>query len=482
MKAPEPVAPAPVAPAPGPQAAYNPESDLPGVNANIAQDVGAGNTPGGFRVPGGPAPAAPTAAPTPAAPQPNPYGEVNPNAPQFIQHLQGGLRGLNTEGAFRMIQRQLGGGMLPDATAVSNYFAGSPEKAAAMQAQSAARSFYDSPRVQAALRANPQLLLQAEQNPLGFYQANKDALAALAARTQPIVVEGADGKPISINITAGESDPNMLGASKTTGLGLRTSMAEKILSAPPGTPTPTPDTNQYLLEPSSIGVQQKQIQDQFKTLQTMWTRAQKLRDNATMTNIELKMMELRSGNELLNGVKAITEFSAGRPEALASTLNRMSGGAFMLQPRPDGKYNVYSGDTLTGEGVTKEELIAKSRMIFDQQFQTQVQAGIAANKARADKIFEARIKGLEEAFKQEAAQNKDINVEIVKARLKREFPETDYHHVPDPTGNGVYLYDKKNPTKPVAVMTLQKEIGVGGKPVLNPDGTPRMIPQITKTN
>jgi hypothetical protein len=256
-------------------------------------------------------------------------------------------------------------------------------------------------------------------------------------------------------------------------------MAEKIMSAPPGEPMPTPNTDPYLLESSSIGFQQKQIQDKFKELQTLWVRAQKLRDNATMTDIQMKMIELRSGNELLSGVKAITEFSAGRPEALAATLNRMSGGAFMLQPRPDGKYNVYSGDTLTGEGVTKEELIAKSRMIFDERFQTQVQAGNAANKARADKIFEATLKGLEEGFKQEAIARKDISVETVKARLKRDFPETEYSHVPSADGRGIILYDKKKGTV-AALITTQAEVGVDGKPVLNSDKTPRVTPQVVK--
>jgi hypothetical protein len=494
-----------VAPAPGPQAAYNPEADLPGVNANIAQQaMPQSNAPGGYYIPGGPAPAP---APAPAAGL-NPFGSIDPNASQYQQYEQSLQQERAKAVAVGQLATQTGSVVSPLVRgygAVSNYFtpqtpAQRAEYDARISEQSAIAAWYNNPQVQAELRSNPMLLAQAQRDPVGVYNANKTSIVpgtanaaptagtrpASAASTQPIVVEGADGKPISINVTQGESDPNMLGASGTTGLGLRGSMAEKIMSTPPGAPTPTPNTNPYLLEPAAIGVQQKQIQDQFKELQTLWVRAQKLRDNATMTNIQMKMIELRSGNELLNGVKAITEFSAGRPEALASTLNKMSGGSFMLQPRADGKFNVYSGDTLTGEGVTKEELIAKSRMIFDQQFQSQVQAGVAANKARADKIFEAQIKGLEEGFKQEAAQNKEINVETAKARLKREFPETDYHHVPDPNGNGVLLYDKKNPfgtlgSKPVAVMTLQKEIGVNGQVVKNPDGTPRIIPQIVKT-
>jgi len=62
-------------------------------------------------------------------------------------------------------------------------------------------------------------------------------------------------------------------------------------------------------------------------------------------------------------------------------------GYYILQPRPDGKYNEIVNGRLSQQGITLQEVIDKTRMMFDQSYAAAVNATRAAQSEAAIKTF-----------------------------------------------------------------------------------------------
>lgn len=468
---------------------------------------GIGIMPGVPYMAGVPAPAAMAApAPTPSgiAPVAEVPGvtQVDPRATAFMQDVQGLVRSGDIEGAINRITNGLAAGQygMPAASpagraasSVYQYFTATPEERAAAGAErdraAQVLSWYQSPDVKELLRTNPILLTRAAQDPVAVFEANKTTVGPTAvgaapaapaapaaapvaqAPAAPIVVEGADGAPISINVTPQAAPTLAPTAAPAPEAGVRqpgTSLTQNIMAAPAGgTPAPV-NLDRYLLEPATVGVERQRLEQQRQLLQQQYARARGLRDVAAVTAIEEKLNAINAGTILLDGMDAITSLNAGDAGPLANTLNRLSGGRLRLQPRSDGKYNVYDGERLTREGVTQTELSGQARMIFDQNYQAQVKAAITREQERAAKFFEAQVEGLKEAYKQQSTMTREMAVKQLEDRLKAVRP--DITAIADPQQRGVFLYDKNN-NAPVGFVTIEQEVGPGNKPVTNPDGS-----------
>lgn len=254
------------------------------------------------------------------------------------------------------------------------------------------------------------------------------------------------------------------------------SIVGEIVRQPVGAEPITVNTKE-LLEPLRLQQETSQLNATLKFYETEYQRAALLRDPATMRAIGEKMIQMQPVANMLTGMQALTEFSAGRPEAVANLLYQRTGGRLRIQPRSDGTYNVYDGDKLKGEGLTKDYLTSQFRMAFDQDYKAQVSEAIKTQQAQAMEVFKSGLKRAEEYAKGEAGAAGKLMIERFKAAAKAANPDAAFQKVDE---NKVLVFKG---TQPVGTATVEQELDPAtGQPVFWDPATkqqPKMVTRFT---
>lgn len=369
-----------------------------------------------------------------------------------------------------------------------------------------ALQWYQSDAVGSFFDANPAALAEAQRDPLAYFQQNRDAVLGVAAEegakgdlpagvavpgaapaaTTPAVptAPAAPAAPgVALPVTPGEVVPRVT-AEEIAGVAQpgQGSIAQQIMRTPAGQVPVIPDMGPYLIEPAAINAEMNELMFQRQTMERLYADAVQARDRTSMVAIEAKAAELDAGIRLMQNMQAVAAMQAGDDTQVAQTLSRLSNGQLRLQPRSDGKYNIFQNGNLTYEGVTKDALIASLRMEFDQQFQQQVAARATAAAEQGQKVFESGLKTAEEAAKQEAEAYKQIAVdrqkEILRVQLQQANPERTAIEGSD---GRIYMYDKTGQTPPV-VFEMQPELNVYGEPLMRGDMPVMKLVQVGAPN
>ena len=374
------------------------------------------------------------------------------------------------------------------------------EKNAAQSATRAeALQWYQSDEVGNFFNANPAALVEAQRDPIRYFEQNSDAIlgavaegtakgdlpagvtlpgaapaagapAAPAApgtpgvQTQPMVPTGEVMPPVTREDYAGVVQPG------------QGSITQQIMRTPAGQQTVLPDMGLYIVEPAKISADLNELTTVRQTLERQYARAVRFRDLQTMAAIEGKAVEVDAGIRLMQNMQAVADMQAGDDTQVAKTLSRLSNGQLRIQPRSDGKYNILQNGKLAYEGVTKDALIASLRMQFDQQFQAQVAEQNKAIQERETELFKGQVNIQTELAKQEATLYRDVAIE----RLKQAKPEA---NVNVDAATGTIVVTPKSGIGRPEVYTIAPDYGVDGQPLMNADGTPIMtLKQIGVTN
>ena len=423
-------APAPAAPAPGPRAEYEPSSQKPDWynpqprTAGLAGPQFAQNTTqtndargGGY---GGTRPA--------VVPAVNPYGEVNPNAPQATQDFQRMQQGLRTDNAFSNIQARLGQGFgfgtLGD---IGNYFSGTPQDTSRRANQAAAAAWYESAEGQTLLRSNPQLLQAAVQDPLGVFNARYSLPEYLgkygrqdgAQSTAPMESNYTDTPPRQLTpeqkrtgyeenypvITLPAAKPDASGVNTNKDIAANIAESKSVQTA---------INLQGAFEGFDTKLENRKLDVDIAMYKRQYEMSMKARDFAGANEAQVKATQAILAKEQLSYMGIIHQFQNNNYAPLANALNaqsRENGGDMKLQPRWDGKFNLFNGkELISGEdGLTKEQLILASRQKFDMNYKAQV---AALQKAQAAAVAEG--------LKAGAKANAEVPAKAAEAQLKAE--------------------------------------------------------------
>jgi hypothetical protein len=377
-------------------------------------------------------------------------------------------------------------------------------------AQSATRAealqWYQLDEVGNFFNANPAALVEAQRDPITYFEQNRDAILGAAAeegakgdlpagvtlpgaapaagapaapaapavtpglQTQPMVPTGEVMPPVTREDYAGVVQPG------------QGSIAQQIMRTPTGQVPTIPDMGPYMIEPAAIKAEMDELMFQRQTMERLYADAVQARDRATMVTIQTKAAELDAGIRLMQNMQAVASMQAGDDTQVAQTLSRLSSGQLRLQPRSDGKYNIFQNGKLAYEGVTKDALVASLRMEFDQQFQAQVAARATATAEQGQKVFESELKTAEEIAKQEAEAYKQIAVdrqkEILRVQLQQANPE---RTAVEGSDGRIYMYDKNGRAPPV-VFEMQPELDVYGDPLMRGDMPVMKLIQVGASN
>jgi hypothetical protein len=313
----------------------------------------------------------------------NPYGEVSPNASQFIQQVQGGMSALNANAALSFIDRKLGGGFAPSARPVSNYFVGSPETTAAYSAQATMREWYARPEIRSALLANPQALYAAEADPVAFYRENAASMAPQAGVTTPETpaATAATGAPAATSPAGIKTDATVVtGGATATGAPGKSTLETMLATG--GNINLLPTTKDSpLMQPAYINDKTNALRGEMAALAQVRKIAAATRDYSKIPEVALREQAIKVEYDQLQKASSIIKFEAGDYAPLANLLNaesRKQGMNLQLEPITNDKgktvFNIYNGDKLIDSNVTSKDIVHGSRMVYDKTYKEYVDA------------------------------------------------------------------------------------------------------------
>jgi hypothetical protein len=217
-----------------------------------------------------------------------------------------------------------------------------------------------------------------------------------------------------------------------------------------------------VLSPVQIGNEQRALDAQAASLERQRRLAMSIaRSNPTAAmsmavQIEAQSQAIALNRANLNGRRAIADFAAGNPDALARDFYTASGGVLRLEQRPDGNYNIWGREGETNpraSNIKPEELITQGRLMYDNNYRTQVDEIRKRQVERSGEVFKAFVTGLEEALKNQSIATRDIAVKRAEAAAKAAYPNMDVRV--DATSGTVVIADRNNIVPPRALRPVQ---------------------------
>lgn len=395
---------------------------------------------------------------------------------------------------------------------VADFFTPKGQVASRQQAQTIkdeAVAWYSSDNVRSTIMADPAALAEAQQNPLAYYQKNKNAISATAVA--PIATAGVSPKtdlPAGVSVAAPVApaagappvtpglqvqpvtDQQAIAAAQgiaadivpavTTGeyAGISApgqgSMTQQIMRTPRGQTPVLPDSGLYIAEPAKINADLNELTTARQSLERRYNDALRFRDRETMLAIEDKVVQIDAGTRLLQNMQSIAALQGGDVNQISQTLSRLTGGQTRIQPRSDGTFNVFQNGKIAYEAVPQEALIASLRSMFDAQYQAQVAAQVATAAEVDKEILKGQIETNKEVLKQQADMYKQLAIKRAEAEFNRTNGDQTAQTVTMPDGSTALAIVPKNNSGPPQFWQLEPDIGVDGQPIVGPDGNPKL--------
>lgn len=239
-----------------------------------------------------------------------------------------------------------------------------------------------------------------------------------------------------------------------------------------GTPQAVGEVNTFeLLEPVRIAQSMDNARRKADYLKNSYERARLTGNIGAMDKIQAEAVTLRSEGELLGRMDALTQFNDGNITPMAGVLSSMTKGRMAIEPRTDGKFNIYDGKRKTAEGLTREELSTQFRMAFDQDFQRKIEAQRQAQLEYQKELGKAGLDILKETKKQSVQQIRELTNKLAELQFKRDNPRVRL----EKTEEGFIEYDDVGNIR--SFVTTQPEIGIDGKPVFVNPSDPKSGPR-----
>ena len=227
----------------------------------------------------------------------------------------------------------------------------------------------------------------------------------------------------------------------------------------------TPPSQPYIDRPMRVQADLNRLQTEYNDLQRLYRIAATSRDVATATRVVTRVREIQNEVNLLRGMQAITSFRDGNDAPLAAAIAEATRGPnqMQIQRAPDGTYNIFRDGRLVNTGVSREQIVANTRLYFDTEFRQEIQA------ARQRSIDEATLRA-NEGIKQTARMTAEIAIERVKQELARSAPNIEVRAVPNADGTQNLIYVDRS-TSPPTTIGGARVVRVPPRPG-SPRGTP----------
>jgi hypothetical protein len=249
-------------------------------------------------------------------------------------------------------------------------------------------------------------------------------------------------------------------------------ITQQIMRTPAGQQASLPDSGQYMVEPAKIRSDLFELQQASKLLEQQYAEAVRFRDRDRMVEIRQKHAEIGAATRLAENMQSIAALQAGDVNKVSQVLSRLTGGQVRIQPRSDGKYNVFYNGKMTYEGVTKDAFIAALRSEYDAQYQAQVAAALKQQDEIDMKVLESKLKTNENVTKETAIAYKDIAVKKFEAEIRQRFPKYNVTTATGADNEPILWVTPENGGAPVQ-FGVEPVRAVDGSIMVEPDGQPK---------
>lgn len=380
------------------------------------------------------------------------------------------------------------------------------QNAAQSGVRAEALQWYQSDATGAFFDANPAALVEAQRDPLAFYQQNKNLTAAMPAETS-----GKGDLPAGVSVAAPAAAPAAATVA-TPGLQVQPAtdqqaiaaaqgiaadivpsvtaedfagisapgqgtMTQQIMRTPRGQAPVLPDSGLYIAEPAMISANMNELMVARQSLERRYNDALRFRDRETMAAIEDKVVQIDAGIRLMQNMQSIAALQGGDVNQISQTLSRLTGGQTRIQPRSDGTFNIYQNGQMAYEAVPQEALIASLRSMFDEQYQAQVAARATAAAETEKEILKGQIETNREVVKRQADMYKELAIKNAEQQYNADPANVEYSATTQTMadGNPVLILTPKRGGGPPQIWQLEPDIGVDGQPIVGPDGAPKLM-------
>jgi hypothetical protein len=199
----------------------------------------------------------------------------------------------------------------------------------------------------------------------------------------------------------------------------------------------------YITEPGRIGQDRRRLTESLADLQNGIRAAAAARDREGALRLTREARSVVDQLRYLDGMTAITRFRTGDAAPLANELYTASENRMQLQPRSDGTFNLYLDGQVANQGVTRQQIEASARSLFDTRYREQMQATQTRNAELAMYQAKQRIEQLTRA-------SADIAVKEVEAALKAREPNLDVRTLTDANGQQSLVITDKRTGAPIS--------------------------------
>lgn len=173
----------------------------------------------------------------------------------------------------------------------------------------------------------------------------------------------------------------------------------------------------YLANPQSIPLDMQRALQQREEIVRLAEMYRNAGMGAQYLEARNQLLGLDNNIMLLHGMQGLQEFTlANDPRRLAWVWSQYAGVPVGVQPRTDGKFNIFVNGQKVKEALDSATVAEMARLAFDQTFRaTQAAASAETNKL----LTQSQLKIAEEIAKQQAQMVHDIYVERARGDIQR---------------------------------------------------------------
>ena len=210
-------------------------------------------------------------------------------------------------------------------------------------------------------------------------------------------------------------------------------------SAPVAQSPATPQANYYLANPQAVTEDMRRVTRQRDELVRLAQMYQRSGLGNEFSQVRAQIIALDESMIYLHGMQGMQELTfANDPRRLAGVWSAFTGQNVAIQPRADGKYNVFVNGKLQSSAVPPMDIIDQARSAFDPEYR-QLKASQAT--AMSMEAYKTQLTAGAKQAEQTAQMIREIAVERVKGNMgqalemAKQMYGWDVRAVGDGTGN-----------------------------------------------
>jgi GH24 family phage-related lysozyme (muramidase) len=219
-------------------------------------------------------------------------------------------------------------------------------------------------------------------------------------------------------------------------------------------PDDFPGLGALFRDTAALAVERQNLDALAAALMRQMEFARQTRDAGLMLEADSKLAAINSRRSVMGYIAAGNAAMTGNFDPMAQALSEMSGQSIEITPRSGGTYDLSVDGQVVREGLAGDAMIQQYMYGVNDTYRATVDAARVAEAERAKAYFDAQIEMLIAESAQNAQAGREAYVKAVEAEIASMGSEFYSERIPYLDGEAIVLYDRKNPSAPVRVISV----------------------------